>query len=167
VNTVPVATQRRRRFGLFVVTAAAVVLVPWIVFLATRLPENHRSHEWRTAWVGFDIALVLAFAATAWFGWRGRQVVITALVVTAVLLLCDTWFDVVLSWGGRGQWSAVVAAVLVEIPLAVYMLVVHHRLVRTLTAQIWRDQGRPGEPPPLRDVPLLVRNERLEALRLD
>jgi hypothetical protein len=47
------------------------------------------------------------------------------------------------------------------------MLVVHHRLVRTLTAQIWRDQGRPGEPPPLRDVPLLVRNERLEALHLD
>jgi hypothetical protein len=154
--TEPIVLARRRRRVLFVVTAAAVLLIPWIVVLAARLPDNHRAHEWRVAWVGFDIALGLAFAATAWFGWRGRQLVVSALIVTAVLLLCDCWFDVVLSWGGRDQWLAVLGA-FIELPLAAYMLAVHHRLVQALAHQIWHESGRPGEPPPLRAMPLFVR----------
>ena len=97
------ARQRRRRGVLWAATAAAVVLVPWLAYLAATLPDRHRAHDWRLAWVGFDTALIVGFAATAWFGWRSRQIVITAFVVTATLLLCDAWFDVVLSWGGRSK----------------------------------------------------------------
>jgi hypothetical protein len=136
----------------------AALLVPWLVVLAVRLPDRHPAHEWRLAWVGFDIALTLAFAATAWFGWHSRQIVITAFLVTATLLLCDAWFDVVLSWGGRGQSEAIVTAVVVEVPLAVFMLTVYHRLVRSMAVRIWRNRGLEGDPPPLHKLPLLVRS---------
>jgi hypothetical protein len=155
-TSIPAEGRRRRRRVLVPATAAAVVLVPWLAYLAATLPDRQRAHNWRLAWVGFDGALMLAFAATAWFGWRGRQIVITAFLVTATLLLCDAWFDVALSWGGREQNTSILTAVAGEIPFAVFLLAVHHRLVGALTAQIWRDRGRPGEPPPLRHLPLLL-----------
>ncbi len=159
--TLPIAltprAQRRRRHILGAATMSAAVLVPWLVVLAVTLPDRHRSHEWRLAWVGFDAALTLAFAATAWFGWRSRQVVITAFVVTATLLLCDAWFDVLLSWGGSEQTEAVLTAAFVELPLAAFLLTVYHRLLRSLSARIWRDRGFEGDLPPLRRLPLLVR----------
>jgi MFS family permease len=158
----PPAAERRRRRVLVAATAAAAVLVPWLALLAATLPDRHRDHEWRLAWVGFDGALVLAFVATAWFGWRGRQIVVTAFVVTATLLLCDAWFDVVLSWGGPEQRSAVLTALLGELPFAVFMLTVYHRLLRATATQVWRDRGLPGEPPPLRRLPLLLRADKGE-----
>jgi hypothetical protein len=102
------------------------------------------------------LRFMLAFAATAWFGRRRRQIVITAFLVTATLLLCDAWFDVVLSWGSAEQPTAILTAIGGEIPFAVFLLTVYHRLVRALTAQIWRDRGRAGDPPPLRKLPLLL-----------
>lgn len=157
--------QRRRKRVLLTVTVCAIVLVPWVAYLAIDLPEVHRAREWRVAWVGFDVALILAFAATAWFGWRGRQLVIPALLVTSVLLFCDAWFDIVLSWGSHGQRSSVVAA-LFEIPLAAFLAAVYHRLFKTLTAQMWRDRGFEGEAPPLRHAPLLLRADRPKAIPL-
>ena len=159
--TLPLAlvphAQRRRRRILTAATVCAAALVPWLVVLAATLPDRHRANEWRLAWVGFDMALTLAFAATAWYGWRSRQVVITAFVVTATLLLCDAWFDVLLSWGGRGQAEALLTALVVELPLALFLLTVYHRLVRSLTVRIWRDRGLEGDPPPLHRLPLLLR----------
>lgn len=152
----PVAERRRRRV-LATATAAALVLVPWLALLAATLPDRHRDHEWRLAWVGFDGALALAFAATAWFGWRNRQIVITAFIVTATLLLCDAWFDVVLSWGGREQRSAILTALVGEVPFAAFLLIVYHRVLRAMTTQVWRDRGFEGAPPPLRRLPLLFR----------
>jgi hypothetical protein len=153
----PPGAERRRRRVLGAATAAALVLVPWLALLAATLPDRHRDHEWRLAWVGFDAALMVAFAATAWFGWRSRQIVITAFVVTATLLLCDAWFDVVLSWGGPEQRSAVLTALVGELPFAAFLLVVYHRLLRAMATQVWRDRGLAGPPPPLRRLPLLLR----------
>ena len=161
----PRPAQRRRKRVLLTVTVCAIVLVPWAAYLAIDLPEAHRAHEWRVAWVGFDIALILAFASTAWLGWRGRQLVLPALLVTGVLLLCDAWFDVVLSWGSRGQVSSFFALVF-ELPLAAFLIAVYHRLLKTLTAQMWRDRGLEGEAPPLRHAPLLLREERPKAIPL-
>jgi hypothetical protein len=163
--TLPGPAQRRRKRLLVLVTVCAIVLVPWAAWLAIELPEVHRAHEWRVAWVGFDVALILAFASCAWFGWRGRQLVIPALLVTSTLLFCDAWFDIVLSWGSRGQRSSVVAAIF-EIPLAAFLAAVYYRLFKTLTAQMWRDRGFDGDAPPLRKAPLLLRLERPKALPL-
>ncbi|MEO6821020.1 MAG: hypothetical protein ABI468_00520 [Candidatus Nanopelagicales bacterium] len=161
----PQARQRRRTI-LLTATAAAIVLIPWTAFLAVTLPERHRAQEWRLTWVGLDIALVAAFAATAWFGWRRRHPVMTTLIVTATLLLCDAWFDVTLSWGGSEQVASIVAAVGVEVPLAILFLIVRHRLDREIIAQAWRDRGLPGDPPPLHRVPLQLREDRAETVPL-
>ena len=162
----PPKEQRRRRTLLLIATVAAAALVPWIASLAATLPNRHGTHAWRAAWVGFDLALAAGFAATAWFGWRGRQVVIISLIVTATLLLCDAWFDLVLSWGGPDQAASIVAAVAVEIPLALFLLAVCHSILGALTAQAWRDRGRSGSPPPLHRVPLLLRAESPDAIPL-
>jgi hypothetical protein len=165
-TALPPQARRRRRTVLITATAAAVLLIPWTAFLAITLPERHRDQEWRLTWVGLDIALVAAFAATAWFGWRRRHSVMTALIVTATLLLCDAWFDVTLSWGGSEQVASIVAAVGVEVPLAILFLIVRHRLDRAIVTQSWRDRGLPGDPPPLHKLPLLLRQERADALPL-
>lgn len=158
--------RARRRTVLVIATAAAILLIPWTTYLALTLPERHRAQEWTLTWVGLDIALTAGFAATAWYGWRRRHLVTAALLVTATLLLCDAWFDVTLSWGGREQVASIVAAVGIEVPLGILFLVVHRRLDRALIRQAWRDSGLPGSPPPLHQVSLQLRDDRAKALPL-
>jgi hypothetical protein len=157
---IPPAARRRRRRTLLLVSGSTAFLVPWIVYLAATLPQSQTAHAWAVAWVGFDVALVTAFGAATWFGWRSRQIVITALVVTATLLLCDAWFDLTLSWGSGEQAASIFTAVVAEVPIALFLLFVYHRLLRSVTSQAWRDRGRAGDPPPLRHVPLLLSPER-------
>ena len=141
--------RRRRLLILAIASGAAVFLLPWIGVLIATLPNHHQTHEWRVAWVGFDVALVLGFSATAYLGWRGRQMVVTALIVTATLLFCDSWFDLTLSWGTPEQAASIVTAVLGELPFGIFLVASHHRLLRVLTDRIWHDRGARGEPPPL------------------
>ena len=76
------------------------------------------------------------------------------------------WFDLVLSWGGQEQNTSIIAAFAVEIPLALFLLAVCHSILGALTAQAWRDRGRPGSPPPLHQVPLLLHAESPDAIPL-
>ncbi len=72
------------------------MLVGWIIVLGLTLHRSFHTQHWKGAWVGFDLILLLAFAATGWAFWRGRQIVIACLLVTGTLLCCDAWFDVIL-----------------------------------------------------------------------
>src|SRR4029078_527411 len=107
----------RRRVGLAMSFGGAVLLIPWIAQLATTLPNQHSAHQWRLAWSGFDAALTLAFAFAAFAGWRRRQIAITALTILGVLLLCDAWFDITLSWGTSEQTASILTALLAEVPV--------------------------------------------------
>ncbi|HEY4397722.1 MAG TPA: hypothetical protein VGO28_08615 [Acidimicrobiia bacterium] len=160
----PTPSARRRRVEvLTVATVGALVLVPWIAYLVGTLPQLHTSHGWRVAWVGFDVALVAALAATAWCTLKRRQAVLMVLLVSGVLLVCDAWFDVVLSWGSSELVASILTAALVELPLAVLFFATYHRLLRALTHMVWHQTGRPGEPPPLRRMPLLLLPQRPDA----
>ena len=71
---------RRRSMGprevqIVVTVVSAVILVPWIVYLAVALPRVYVTHNWDEAWVGFDILLLLLLVATAVFGYLRRQMV--------------------------------------------------------------------------------------------
>ena len=108
-----------RRWIVLLLTVSAIVLVPWTLVLAYSLPARHTSHHWDVAWVGFDIALAGALAATGWTIYRRSPWAQSAAAVAATLLLCDAWFDNVLANGAGEHLEAAAEAVLVEVPLAI------------------------------------------------
>ena len=105
----------------------AVGLVPWIVWLAWTLPERSVSAHYRLGWVGFDVLLCGALARTAWLAWRRSPFVVNVASATAALLVVDAWFDVTTSPGGDDLLASAVAAIGVELPLAVFSLVLAAR----------------------------------------
>jgi len=111
-----------RRWVAPLLALGAVVLIPWTLVLAYRLPARHTSHHWDVAWVGFDLALAAALAVTGLTIGRRSTWAPSAAAIAATLLLCDAWFDVVLASGHDGQIEAVLEAVLVEIPLAIFLI---------------------------------------------
>jgi hypothetical protein len=149
-------SRARRRVGLAMTVGGVVLLVPWIVELATTLPDHHSSHQWRLAWTGFDVALALAFAFAGFAGWRRRQIAISALTVLGVLLLCDAWFDVTLTWGTSEHTASILAAAFAEIPVAILAFWLAYRLLRETVHYVWHLEGREHPVPPLRRIPIII-----------
>ena len=148
--------QRRRRISLLVFMGSCVVLAAWIGVLAVTLPKHYAAGHWRGAWVGFDFALLAAFATTAWAAWRERQVLIICLTVTGTLLCCDAWFDLLFDLGTRQILMSVAAAVFAELPLAVLMFTVARRLLRMSVGIVMQLEGIDGPVPPLWRIPLFA-----------
>jgi hypothetical protein len=120
------------------------------------LPKHYTAGHWRGAWVGFDLALLGAFAATAWAAWRERQALIILLTVTGTLLCCDAWFDVILDIGTRNIWESVASAALAELPLAFIMFTAARRLVRMSVGVVMQLEGITADIPPLWKIPLFA-----------
>lgn len=111
-----------------------VFLVPWTVYLAFTLPANFSAHYWAIAWVGFDIALILVLGFTAWAAYFQRQILVAASIVASTLLICDAWFDVIMSLGTNDAVFTIITAVLVEIPLAIFFIMLARKIMkRTLS----------------------------------
>jgi hypothetical protein len=146
----------RRRIALLIVLGGCVVLAVWIGVLAVTLPKHFHATHWRGAWVGFDIALLAAFAATAWASWRQRQVLILTLTVTGTLLLCDAWFDLILDIGTGEFWMSVFSAVVAEIPLALLMFNAARRLHRMSVGIVLQLEGIDAPVPALWRIPLFA-----------
>ncbi|WP_326731562.1 hypothetical protein [Streptomyces phaeochromogenes] len=92
------------------------------MLLALTLPSEYQVHEWRATWVGFDVLLVAAMASTVHFGRRRRRAVVASTIATAVLPVCDAWFDVSLAFGTRDIWMSGTLAVFAELPMAVFLI---------------------------------------------
>lgn len=144
----------RRRLLISATLVCAVVLAAWTGYLAATLPDHYRAGGWSAAWVGFDAALLVMFAATAWAAWRRRQVLLLCLVVLATLLCCDAWFDTTLDWGTHGFMAAVTLALVAELPVAVTALVGVRRLLRLTIGRMEALEGNGRLVPPLWRVPL-------------
>jgi len=147
--------RRRRAIILGVIIGCCVILAAWTGLLAATLPRYYRAGGWRGAWVGFDVALLAAFAVTGWASWRRRQMLIVCLVVVATLLCCDAWFDVVLDARTSGFWLSLLSALVIELPLAAVAILGARRLLRMTAAVMLRYRGLPGPVPRLRDMPLV------------
>ena len=144
----------RRRLLIAAALACAAGLAVWIGVLAVILPWRYRAGGWSAAWIGFDAVLFLAFAATAWAAWRRRQVLILCLVVLAILLCCDAWFDTTLDWGTGGFIDSLTLALVVELPLAVLAMIGARRLLRLTFSRLAVLRGDRGPLPPFWKVPL-------------
>jgi hypothetical protein len=102
--------------------ASAIVLVPWIAWLASSLPCRYLSQHWGIAWAGFDAALAGTLALTCAAALRRAPWLDRAAVATATLLATDAWFDVVTSRGAAAVALATIEAVAVELPVALLCL---------------------------------------------
>jgi hypothetical protein len=153
---------RGRVLGLLVSIVACTVLVGWIIVLVLTLHRSFHAQHWKSAWVGFDLILLFAFAATGWAFWRGRQIVIACLVITGTLLCCDAWFDVVLDAGTSDVWLSIASALIVELPLALLLFNAARRLIRLSAVVAVRESGDSSDCddlprdalPPLWKIPL-------------
>ncbi len=137
---------RRRRVTLIATALGAVVLLPWIAYLAASLPLAQSGGAWRVAWVGFDVVLAAVLTATAWLGLRRRQVAILGLLVSATMLLTDAWFDVLLSFHTSEQWGAILSALLIELPFALLLGTSAISILRRSSATVARLRGHLGPP---------------------
>lgn len=158
-----------RRIFLTIVGASSVLLIPWIAYLAVSLPDRYVAAQWKAAWVGFDIALMVLLTWTALNAWYRRQMLIPSAIITATLLVCDAWFDVVLDWGTGDMWWSLATALLVELPLAALLIRVALHLIRLLERTRWAELGHRDHAPPLWRVSLveLLGAHRPAALRND
>ncbi len=135
--------RRTRELGVTLMVGSALVLVPWIVYLAVTLPRAYVAHNWDRTWTGFDVLLLVLMVATAVLGWLRRQVMVLTAFATGVLLVADAWFDVMTA-GGEDVTVSLLTAFLVELPLAAVLTGGSLRLVRLTAERLWAlDRGRP------------------------
>ncbi|OBF00236.1 hypothetical protein [Mycobacterium sp. 852002-10029_SCH5224772] len=128
------ARVRRVRLGLMI--GGAVAMVPWLGYLSVTLPDKYVAHNWPVTWVGFDVLLVTFMLTTAALGYLRRQLLVPAAFTTGVLLICDAWFDLMTA-GPRDVWLSVITAVLIEVPLAIFMIFSALRIMRLTMMRLW------------------------------
>jgi hypothetical protein len=112
---------RTRRLRMSVLLLGAILLVPWIGYLAVSLPRRYVAHNWDRTWVGFDVLLLAMLLLTAVLGLRRRPLVVLTGFATGLLLVCDAWFDVMTADADDIALSLLTALV-VELPLAAILI---------------------------------------------
>jgi hypothetical protein len=141
----PEAHRRARQYG-WIYTAGAIVLLPWIVYLAVTLPRRNLDIHYKAAWVGFDVMLVVAIVITAYLAFRIDPRIELSATATATLLFVDAWFDIMTS-NHRQILQALVLAALVEIPAALFTLSLARRVNRRVIELATGDALDPGRAP--------------------
>jgi hypothetical protein len=134
-DAAPAPRARYPRRLVLALLLAGGGFVGWIIVLAIRLPAQYRADHWNVAWVGFDVILLISLIATAWVFARRPHLVPTAFTVTAVLLVCDAWFDVTTASGTVDTVMSVVCAAALELPLAGAMAWAARRRLRATSSQ--------------------------------
>lgn len=128
------ARVRRARLGFMV--GGSLALIPWIVFLAVTLPDRYVAANWPVTWVGFDALLVTLMLDTAYLGSHRRALVVLTAFATAVMLVCDAWFDITTA-GPDDRWLSVCVAIFAELPLAILLILGTLRLMKTMGSRLW------------------------------
>ena len=132
----PVRLSRIRRVRLSLMIGCSVGMIPWLVYLSLTLPQNYVAHNWPATWIGFDVLLVAFMLATAVFGYLRRQVLLFFAFTSGVLLICDAWFDLMTA-GPDDLWLSVGTALLIEVPLAIFMIRGAQRILRLTMMRLW------------------------------
>jgi hypothetical protein len=114
----PDEAQHLPRWLAWAFAVIAIFLVPWTLWLTFSLPTRHVTHHYDVAWVGFDIGLAAAFAATAFAALRASAWLQVLATLTGTMLVCDAWFDTVTATSRDEQIVAILEAAIAELPLA-------------------------------------------------
>jgi len=132
----PLLLARIRRLRLGLMIGCSIGMIPWLVYLSMTLPENYVAHNWPATWIGFDMLLAAFMVATAVFGYLRRQVLLFAAFTSGVLLICDAWFDLMTA-GPNDIGLSVVTALLIEVPLGIFMIRGAQRIMRLTMQRLW------------------------------
>jgi hypothetical protein len=106
----------RRSLWLFAI--AAIVLVPWSVWLSHALPPTHLDRRWGLAWSGLDVGEFLALGTTAYLGYRKSGWIVVSASIAGTLLLLDAWFDTLTATTGTEYLQSLLSATFLELPLS-------------------------------------------------
>ena len=139
------ALVRGERRMAWLYSGAALALVPWIAYLAVTLPKRDLDSHYRAAWVGFDCLLAFVIIRTAYMAFRIDPRVQFPATATATLLLVDAWFDVTTSSGSGATIEAILLAVFLEIPAAVFSLYLARRVSLQVLKLAHFDQFADGD----------------------
>lgn len=120
---------------------ASVALLGWMVYLVLDLPVSYRAQNWDIAWIGFDSGMLLSLSTTAWSLWYRRQLAIPAAMISATFLVVDAWFDVITSQVGFDLDAALASALVIELPMAFFLIDFSRRAIRSSIANA---QSRAG-----------------------
>ena len=112
--------------------AATVVLVPWFVAVFLLIQRTSELHNLRLFWTGLDIFELVSMAATGWYLYRRSPYLAVSAMVTAALLFSDAWFNVVTTV--HVAHRAALAMALIELPLAIYSVLIATREVQSWSA---------------------------------
>jgi len=96
----------------------SLITIPWTIALDRNLPPVHIFTNWNTAWAGLDLGITVALLLTGILALKKSVWVIMAACITGSFLLVDAWFDMASAGSGRRFMSALMLAVLIELPLA-------------------------------------------------
>lgn len=129
-----------------------LAMIPWTVYLSFSLPVRFRAQDWNVAWVGFDSALIIVLAATAWAAWFRRQILAATSIVAATMLLCDAWFDVNTSLGTKYQSLTLVTALVANVPMAACFIWLARRIMLRTAAVLAAALGSAPAPHHAHDV---------------
>jgi hypothetical protein len=132
----PVLLGRIRRVRLSLMIGGSIAMIPWLVYLSLTLPPNYVARNWPATWIGFDVLLVAFMLATAVFGYLRRQVLLLAAFTSGVLLICDAWFDLMTA-GPDDVWLSMVTALLIEVPVGIFMIRGALRILRLTMMRLW------------------------------
>jgi hypothetical protein len=139
MDNVEQANPRIRLRVVQVLVVACFGLIAWIILLGLTLPKRYDAAHWNLAWIGFDVALLVGLAATAWAAWRRRAIIVIFATITATLMCADAWFDITTA-RSTDLGVSIVQAVFVELPFAYFLFHVVGRVIRFSRGTLWSDQ---------------------------
>ena len=132
----PNPETRRRVIEALVI--ACIALGAWTIGLALTLPRRYDAAHWNLAWVGFDVALLVGLASTAWAAWRRRAIIVLFATATATLMCADAWFDVTTA-RSSDLWVSAAQAIFLEVPFAIFLMYVVVRVLSHTRGELWTD----------------------------
>lgn len=124
-----------RAIGI-VFSVAGLGLIPWVILLVYLLPTSQRAAHWDVAWAGFDTVLALVLLSVSAASWRSSPWLEGAATAAATLLFVDAWFDVLTSSTTGQLAAALLEAVFVEIPMAVFCVLIARSAEQVLAGAV-------------------------------
>jgi hypothetical protein len=127
----------------------ALLMLPWMLVLAVELPDRQLNQNYRLAWVGFDLMLMVVLSRTAWLAWRRSPYIVIVASMAAALLIVDAWFDITTADSEQDRYLAIATALLIELPLAAFSLRLARRAQQVIAAgSVHADPGPELNPSP-------------------